>query len=430
MFITGRAFFLELAGAPLVIWLPHLQTVAAWTALVVAVCLADFLLAANPRVLEISRDLPRAVRLGENVTSQIRLRNRGTRVAAGWVCDAWPPSVTPKPSRHQVRIRPGEGIRLTSTLVAHRRGDRLAQFLPIRLLGPLGFAGRALTHKLPARLRVLPAFLSRKHLPSRLAQLREMDGRTATMLRGAGTEFDSLREYVAGDDVRSIDWRATARRGDVVVRTWRPERDRRVVIVTETARMSAARIGDEPRLDTAIDACLLLATLASHAGDQVEALAIDRVVRSHVSTASGTNTLAVLGDAFAGLTPRLLEADWPLVTATVLATVRQRCLVVIMTTVDLGATSSGLLSALTTLAARHTVVVASVRDREVEHIRTQRSRVEEVFDAAAAERTQLERAALLAQIRALGVEVVDALPEDFAPAVADTYLRLKAAGRL
>ncbi len=88
---------------------------------------------------------------------------------------------------------------------------------------------------MPWQIRILPPFLSRKHLPSRLAKLRELDGMIPVLIRGQGAEFDSLREYVVGDDVRSIDWRATARRADVVVRTWRPERDRRVVIVLDTA---------------------------------------------------------------------------------------------------------------------------------------------------------------------------------------------------
>ena len=80
-------------------------------------------------------------------------------------------------------------------------------------------------------------------------------------MRGQGTEFDSLREYVLGDDVRSIDWRATARRSDVVVRTWRPERDRQVVLVLDTGRTSAGRVGGAPRLESALDAALLLAAL-------------------------------------------------------------------------------------------------------------------------------------------------------------------------
>ena len=122
-----------------------------------------------------------------------------------------------------------------------RRGDLHCATLAVRAIGPLGLAGRQRSMAAAAGVRVLPPFLSRKHLPSRLARLRDIDGQIPVLVRGQGTEFDSLREYVPGDDVRSIDWRATARRADVVVRTWRPERDRRVVIVLDTGRTSAGR---------------------------------------------------------------------------------------------------------------------------------------------------------------------------------------------
>ena len=108
---------------------------------------------------------------------------------------------------------------------------------------------------------MLPRFPSRRVLPEKLARLRIVDGSVVTRGRGHGTEFDALREYVIGDDVRSIDWRASARAHDVVVRTWRPERDRRVFCVLDTGRTSAVLIGDAPRLDASIDAALLLSQL-------------------------------------------------------------------------------------------------------------------------------------------------------------------------
>ena len=143
-------------------------------------------------------------------------------------------------------------------------------------------------------VRALPPFHSRKPLPSRLAVLRQIDGRSAVRIRGAGTEFDSLRDYVDGDDVRSIDWRATARRRAPVVRTWQPERDRRVVLVLDTSRLSAGRVLDMPRLDASMDAALLLAPLASRAGDRVDLVAGDRRVRARVSGVDRTRLLAEL----------------------------------------------------------------------------------------------------------------------------------------
>ena len=136
-------------------------------------------------------------------------------------------------------------------------------------------------------MRVLPPFTSRKFLPEKLARLRQIDGAVVVRQRGQGSEFDSLREYVIGDDVRAIDWRATARARDVVVRTWRPERDRHIVLAIDTGRTSAARIGDEPRLDAALDAGLLLAAVAARAGDRVALVAADTRVRARLGLTVG-----------------------------------------------------------------------------------------------------------------------------------------------
>jgi uncharacterized protein (DUF58 family) len=235
---------------------------------------------------------------------------------------------------------------------------------------------------------------------------------------------------VIGDDVRSIDWRASARRSDVVVRTWRPERDRRVLIVLDTSRTSAARTGEEPRLDASIEAALLLAALVSRAGDRVELLAYDRTVRARVAGMSGPRLMPALADALAVVEPSLVEADWPGVVAQVQERLSQRALVVLLSALEPAAVEQGLLGVVDQLAARHQVVLASVRDPETERLRAGREDVAALFDAAAAERTELERAAVALRLRGRGVEVVDALPDDLAPRLADAYLALKAAGRL
>lgn len=138
------------------------------------------------------------------------------------------------------------------------------------------------------------------------------------LTRGEGTEFDSLREYVPGDDTRSIDWRATARQSTVAVRTWRPERDRHILLVLDTGRTSAGRVGDVPRLDASLDAALLLAALASRAGDRVDLLAYDRRVRALVQGRAAGDVLPSLVNAMATLEPELIETDARGLTATAL----------------------------------------------------------------------------------------------------------------
>lgn len=430
MAITWRAVLLTALGVVPVVLVPTAFTVLAWTALVLLLCAADLALAASPRLVEVRRTVPRSVRLTESTRSTLTLTNRSGRRLRGLVRDAWQPSAGAVRNRHQVDLPDGEARRVVTPLRPTRRGDRLADRVTIRSFGPMRLAARQASLPLPGRLRVLPEFASRRHLPSRLARLREMDGRTAVQVRGAGTEFDSLREYVIGDDVRSIDWRATARRSEVVVRTWRPERDRRVLIVVDTGRLAAARIGDLPRIDASMEAALLLSALASKAGDRVDVLAYDRRVRTQVVGANGPRLMPAIADALAPLEPSLVETDWPGVVATVRQRLSQRALVVLLTSLEPAAVEHGLLPVVGPLAHDHTVVLASVADPEVSALRRGRETSEEVFDAAAAERTELERAAVAVRLRQRGVEVVDALPEELAPRLADTYLALKAAGRL
>jgi uncharacterized protein (DUF58 family) len=443
MALTGRFAVLLAVGLLPVIMFG--RTVAgAMTALVLWVLVAlalgavDLALAGSPRRLVLERVLPSRVRLGESAESELYLTNSGSRRLHGVVRDAWQPSAGAGDNRSRVEIPAGERRRTTLTLTPTRRGERRVGAVAVRSFGPLRLWARQATLHAPGRIRVLPPFHARKHLPSRIARLKELDGRTSTLVRGQGTEFDSLREYVRGDDVRSIDWRATARLGGaadnpgqrVMVRTWRPERDRRVVVVVDSGRTSAARVDDEPRLDTAFEAALLLAALASRAGDHVDFLAYDRRVRGRVHGAQGQELLSGMVDAMALIEPELIETDWPAVPAQVRALTSQRALVVLVTPVDAPGASAGLLSVLPQLTARHTVLVASVTDPELPRAAGERGRLDEVYRAAAAERATLDIARVSAAIRRQGAEVVTGSPADLPPALADRYIALKAAGRL
>jgi uncharacterized protein (DUF58 family) len=250
------------------------------------------------------------------------------------------------------------------------------------------------------------------------------------MIRGQGTEFDSLREYVRGDDVRSIDWRATARRDGLVVRTWRPERDRRVVVVVDTGRTSAARIDDEPRLDTAFESALLLGALASRAGDRVDVVLFDRRVRGRVQGTTGPALLSSMVETMAPVEPELVETDWAAVPALVRSVTSRRALVVLATTVDSPGASRSLLAAVPQLTRQHLVVVASVTDPALDETVLRRGDRAEVYRAAAAERARLDQARVAAALRQVGADVVTGAPADLPPALADRYLALKAAGRL
>jgi len=310
MAISGRVPLLLVLGLVPVVLRPVMSTMGLWLLLVVLLTLADWLLAPRVAALAFTRRPVGAVRMGYPTETLLVASNTSGRRVRALVRDAWQPSAGASANRHRIRLAPGDRAPLRTPLLPTRRGDLRAVGLTVRMHGPLGLAAKQRTVDVPGAVRSLPPFESRKHLPSRLARLRELDGRSAVRVRGQGTEFDSLREYVLGDDVRSIDWRASARTSNVVVRTWQPERDRRVVLVLDTSRTSAGRVDDVPRLDSAMDAALLLAALAARAGDRIDFVAGDRRVRTRLRSAGARDIAARLQDAMADLEPVIAEADW------------------------------------------------------------------------------------------------------------------------
>ncbi|MFH0518692.1 DUF58 domain-containing protein [Streptomyces sp. M41] len=436
MALTGRAALLAALGTlPVGIWDPSWTGILAVNAPLAAACACDFALAAPVRRLGLTRSGDTSVRLGEAADVTLTITNPSRRPLRAHLRDAWPPSswqpgTETAASRHRVKVPAGERRRITTRLRPTRRGDRQTDRITIRSYGPLGLFARQGTHKAPWTVRVLPPFTSRKHLPAKLARLRELDGRTSVLTRGEGTEFDSLREYVPGDDTRSIDWRATARQSAVAVRTWRPERDRHILLVLDTGRTSAGRVGDAPRLDASMDAALLLAALASRAGDRVDLLAYDRRVRALVQGRAAGDVLPALVNAMATLEPELIETDARGLTATALRTAPRHTLIVLLTTLDAAPIEEGLLPVLSQLTQRHTVLLASVADPHIARMAAARGNTESVYEAAAAAQAQSERHRTAEQLRRHGVTVVDATPEELPPALADAYLALKTTGRL
>ncbi|MFD5462657.1 DUF58 domain-containing protein [Kitasatospora sp. NPDC127059] len=436
MALTGRTALIAALGALFVgLLLPSWTGIGAVTGALLLAVLVDLVLAAPVRSLRIVRSGDTTVRLGDDASVELTVTNPSGRplralIRDAWAPSAWRPGTAETASRHTLAVPGGERRRAVSVLTPGRRGDHRAHRVTVRSLGPLGLAGRQGSHHVPWTVRALPPFNSRKHLPSRLARLRELDGRTSVLTRGQGTEFDSLREYLPGDDVRSIDWRASARRNTVAVRTWRPERDRHILVVLDTGRTSAGRVGDAPRLDAALDAALLITALATRAGDRVDLLAHDARKRASVIGSSPSEILPAFTNAMALLEPALHETDMRSLVSTALKMAPHRSLIVLLTGLDAAPVEDGLRPLLPLLTKRHEVVLASVADPHLDVLAAGRGTVEAVYGAAAAEQTRADRRQTADRLTRHGVTVLDAPPAQIAPALADAYLALKAAGRL
>jgi uncharacterized protein (DUF58 family) len=433
MYITGRLPLLLALGAVPVVLLaaggvdPWLAA-AGWVLLCAAAAVGDAAAAPDPRRLEVTRRVPRRVLLGQPVVAALEVRNRGDRTLRAALRDAWQPTAGASPDRRAIVVPPGESRRVDIPLLPRRRGEVRSEFVVVRSDGPLRLAGRQARIDVPGSVRVLPPFTARRHLPSRLARLRELDGNTSVQVRGQGTEFDSLREYVRGDDVRSIDWRATARAGTTMLRTWRPERDRHVVIVIDTGRTAAARVADGVRMDAAMESALLLAALANRAGDHVHLLMFDREIRARVSRVDGPALLPALVDAMAPVEPRLVDTDWDAASSHVRVLTSRPSLVVLLTAQDAAEAARGFLGSLPALTRDAHVLVGTVTvDKPAE---PQRPDAGDVYRAAAFARAERDAAVVAAGIARAGGEALADTPDALPPRLADRYLALKAAGRL
>ncbi len=436
MFLTGRFPLLVALGAvPIVAlsaagfdaWLVFVG----WILLVAFVGTFDVVAAPAPDALRFSRAVPQRVRLGDDAVTRLQVINDSDRTVRARIRDGWQPTAGADGSRPRVTIPPRESRTVRVDLRPRRRGELRSEFVAVRTLGPLGFAGRSRALESPTAIRVLPPFRARRHLASRVQRLRELDGATSLQVRGQGTEFDSLREYVRGDDVRSIDWRATARASTTMLRTWRPERDRHVTIIIDTGRTAAARVGDETRLDATFEAALLLAALATRAGDHVHVVAFDRLVRARVTGVDGARLLPAMVEALAPVEAQMIDTDWDGALAEARRLARRPSLVVILTAQEALSSSRDFLARLTRIPdAATTVLVGTVTDAGLAEAARASGSVTDYYRAAAAEATRRDAELVASAISRAGAEAIADTPEDLPPRIADRYLALKKAGRL
>ncbi|WP_209371993.1 DUF58 domain-containing protein [Brevibacterium renqingii] len=428
--MTARLFLLTLLGLVPIMLVPAWPTALIVIAVLVLAAVVDFFLVPPVHALRLQRTPGPQVRLGDDTHSILTLINGSPRLLRIDVRDAWAPSAGAVQTRSRHVLAAGEETQVRTELRPVRRGALDADLVTVRSRSVLGLIARQKSVEVPAAIRVLPPFASRRELPSKTQKLRELEGRSAVMIRGMGTEFDSLRDYVDGDDVRSIDWRASARASDLVVKTWRPEKDRRIVIVVDSSRLAARRCGEGTVFDAALEASLLLTALATGAGDRVDVIVADARVRAVASSLRARDPVHELSAALTPVHPELYDADWETITAAVLATTRQQALVVMMTALDETRLADDILPVLPTLTAHHRVVIAGVEDPALRELAETRGDVEEIFTAAAAEEELLTAASLQTRLRGLGIASIQASPEDLPGALADHYIRLKVTGGL
>jgi uncharacterized protein (DUF58 family) len=432
---TRRSAALAAAAAVVVLLLPVdgvLRVLLVTNVVVLGVCLVDALLAVDPSRLDVQRDLPPVIALRGSSEMAWTVRNPTSRTLRVAFADELAPSLRASTRRLRGRIPPGATLRGRATLHPGRRGRFHVRRIVMRVEGPLGLGARERQLDHPALLRIHPAFPSREEAELRITRARILEvGLRSAKGRGGGTEFDQLREYGVDDEVRRIDWAATARAGKAMVRTYRAERNQNVVLLLDNGRVMAGQVAGVPRVEHAMDAVLCLTSVATRLGDRCGLVAFDHTVRAILPTRSGHDQLGRVAEAMFDLEPALAESDYRGAFTQALTRFRRRAMIVLFTDLVEQAVGESLLPALPLLVRHHIVVIAAVRDPDV--LRWATAAPEEAGDAyraAAATLALAERERATARLRALGAIVVDAPAGRLAPELADTYLELKARGGL
>jgi uncharacterized protein (DUF58 family) len=411
---------------------PVLPSVLALTAGLVLVGLLDGLVATSPRQLVLERRHPPVVVAGHEAEVTWVVRSESRRRLRVHVADELAPSLQAGARRFSVRLPAGGVARLSTRIRPLRRGRFDLDRLTVRIEGRLGLGARQRDVPLVSVLRVHPPFPSKEEaeIKIRRGRILEVGLRSARGL-GGGTEFEQLREYGPDDEFRRIDWTATARAGKAIVRTYRAERNQTVIVMLDNGRVMAGRVDGVPRVEHAMDAVMMLATVATRLGDRCGLVAFDREVRAVVPPARRTDQVGRVTEAMFSLEPELAESDYAGAFAEVVGRYRRRAMLVLLTDLNEQAVQDSVLPALPLITRTHLVVVGGVRDPQVSAWAT--GAVEDrdhAYRRVAAIEALADRDRTAARLRGMGATVVDAAPGRLATELADTYLMVKSTGRL
>ncbi|MDB4912999.1 MAG: hypothetical protein JWM95_643 [Gemmatimonadetes bacterium] len=405
-------------------------------ALVLALLAALVLdVAALPRMqdIEVRRVFDPTIGVGDHSTGKYVLASRWTRMLHATLFDALPIrylSGAQSFSEHQL---PASGVwEETFQVVGEARGDAALGDIAVRVRTSLGLAARTFRYSQDDRVLVAPSLAGVKRfrwlaVHHRLATVGVRDARR----RGEGRSFARLRDYVAGDDPRHIDWKATGRRGHLISREFTVEQSQTVFVLVDAGRSMTQFSGRYPRFEYALSAALLLADVATSAGDRVGALVFDDQLRALVPARRGIAALHALRTALVPLQPTMVEPDYATAFRTLAQRQRKRALIVLITDVIDARSARTLLAHLTRGSSRHLALVVALRnDALLQAAVTTGTRATDLYASAAAEELVTERRTALQRMRDAGVVVVDVAPDAMAAAVVNQYLELKSRGAL
>ena len=426
---TPRAALVAAAGVPAAL-LPALVHPGLWGVWLTAFALTllaiglDALLALPPADLAVEVSAPETLAVGRPGRLDVRLAApRAGRIEVLAEVDA---QFDPPPPG-MAEVRAGAAAAVELPLRPRRRGRLAIDEVWCRWTGPLGLVRRQRRIEVGRTVSVVPDLA-----PVRAAAFRYFGARDAVAgiqverFVGDGSEFDALREWVPGLDPRAIDWKASARHRALLVQEFRAERNHQVVLAVDTGHLMAEPIEGVPRLDHAVTSALLLGYVSLRLGDRVGLFGFDRAARTWAEPQGGLASFARLQAISAGLAYSRDETNFTLGLTALATRLRRRSLVVVFTDFVDTVTAELMVENLGRLARHHLLVFVALRDPGLDEVALRRpGRLSDVYRSVVASDLARERERVVARLRRLGVQCVDAPPRAVSTRLVNRYLDIK-----
>ena len=402
---------------------------AAWVgldALLAVACGVDAL-SGRQRRIEAERRAADIFSVGRPNPVTLLLSNRSDRPVSGTVMDdpIEDAVVTGLPGHFE--IPPHGTVQIRYEITPTRRGKRKLRAVTVRYSLPLGLLARQERIELPEDVDVYPDVHAARALEMLRRQGRE-DARLGSLrVRGGDTEFERLRPYQRGDEVKHVDWRASARRDDLVVRQYQAESNQNVVFALDIGRGMRGQSGGLTSVDHALAAALLTADVALRGGDRAGLLTFDDRPRSFLRPTGGRAAGRKLTRAVYALDAGLSATDYRSAMVFLKTQVKARSLFVLFTNLLDPRGANDLAAAVRSLMPRHLPLCVLMRDVEIEALAMAKPQEEaDVLVRAAAAESIAWRDGIVRSLRNAGALVLDARPEEVTPLLVKRYLEVKA----
>ncbi|MBS1717098.1 MAG: DUF58 domain-containing protein [Armatimonadetes bacterium] len=413
------AMLAEASGRPFLIYL--------YNFLVLAFGLADAALTPSPEVLRFEREMDPVLSVRQQNKILARLTNDGNEPIKLRIRDELPALSLQETAERTVTIQPGKTEEITSTLTPLERGADFFRGVFVRISGPLGLVEISATIHPAEPVRVYPNVLALRKFDflNQKGRLNTMGIRRSRQ-RGLGSEFESLKEYTPGNDFRKIDWKASGRRGKLIVREYEAEKNQSVMLLVDAGRAMLAEVDGVRKIDRVLDSILLIANAVAMSGDSVGLMVYADTVIRYIPPKRGRAQVGIIIEAIHDLLAEPIATDHARASAYLATRWKRRSLVIAFTDLEDKADAEEWVRCFSSIAKRHLMILGRVSDPKLHELYDlPPGKVATMYSRAAVALVMDERKTVASVLGNSGIHHLEAEPDDLAAALVSFYFRAK-----